>query len=574
MNDHGSGSAETVSLRLERELDAACLRFEAAWRAGRRPRIEDHLGEVSEPTRPALLGELLRMELEYRAGAGERPAEAEYRSRFPGPEGVVVGQVFAALGRGALPHVPGYEVLAELGRGGMGVVYKAWQIKAERFVALKMVLAGEMASGEETERFTAEARAAAGLDHPNIVPIYEVGEHAGRHYFTMKLVPDSSLAEQLAGGPLPSRRAAELVRSVARAVHYAHQHQVIHRDLKPANILLDRDGQPHVTDFGLAKRLDGKAARTRTGAVIGTPGYMAPEQAAGGKGATAATDVYGLGALLYALLTGRPPFQAETLLDTLTQVVNQPPAPPRLLNPNIDDDLETICLKCLEKEPAERYPTAEKLAEELDRYLGGEPIEAHPPNWVRNLSRQLGKRREVLEPLSWSYILFFGGAVTFLTHLAIFRITQPGGPTHLFLPCVGLNAVLTALVSWYFLWRRRQPFTPDERHIAAFFGVVVSTAFVLYATAYPWRREDILALYPALALLSGFYHFVVARLYWGSLYISGLAYYLLAFVMRLTPEWAPLEFALFYAAHNLASGLVLRRADGKPAEKAADLCPR
>jgi len=286
---------------------------------------------------------------------------------------------------------------------------------------------------------------------------------------------------------------------------------------------------------------------------------MAPEQAAGrGKEPTAATDVYGLGAVLYALLTGRPPFQAETLLDTLTQVLHQPPAPPRLLNPNIDADLETVCLKCLEKEPGERYATAEQVAEELDLYLRGEPIKARPPSLAQGELRAVGKRREVLEPLSWSYVCLLGAAVTFCTHTAIFWNTQQGGLPILFVLCICLNGMLAALIAWICLLRRRQPFTPEERHFIAIYGYFVATSFVLFATAFPGSREGILALYPALALLWGLYHFVIARLYWGPLYRNGLVYYLLAIVMKLKPEWAPLEFALLSGAHSLASGLVLR----------------
>jgi serine/threonine-protein kinase len=476
-----------------------------------------------------------------------------------GELGEVVRQAFAAPPGGVLPQVPGYTVLAEIGRGGMGVVYKAWQVKADRLVALKMVLAGEMASPGEMDRFAAEARAAAGLNHPNVVTIYEVGEHAGRQYFTMELVAGGSLAEQVAHSPLPSRRAAEVVLAVAGAVHYAHQQKVIHRDLKPANILLDEAGQPHVTDFGLAKRLDAGGARTRTGTVIGTPGYLAPEQAAArGDEPAPATDVYGLGAVLYALLTGRPPFQAETLLDTLRQVMLQPPAPPRLLNPNIDRDLETVCLKCLEKGPGDRYASAEKVAEELGRYLVGEPIEARPPGWVQGLSRELGKRREVIEPLSWSRMSFLGGFLGFCTHSAVYYLTQTGRSAALFAPLMAANGAVSALIGWACLVRRRRPFTPDERDLAAVFGYFAATVYVLYALAYPWGRDNVLGVYPTLGLLSGLYCFVVARLYWGPMYVHGVVYYVLALVMALTPAWAPLEFAVVYAGHSLVHGFVLR----------------
>jgi serine/threonine-protein kinase len=559
VNETVPGLSGALPLAAEREIDAACLRFEAAWQAGQRPRIEDYLGQTREPTRSALLAELLRLDLEYRRRNGETPAEQEYASRLEGEPGEVLRQAFAAAPAGVLPQVPGYKVLAELGRGGMGVVYRAWQVKAGRLVALKMVLAGEMASPGERDRFATEARAAAGLNHPNIVTIYEVAEHAGRQYFTMELVGGGSLAEQVARGPLPSRRAAEVVLAVARAVHYAHQHKVIHRDLKPANILLDEAGQPHVTDFGLAKRLDAQATRTRTGTVIGTPGYLAPEQAAArGDEPTPATDVYGLGAVLYALLTGRPPFQAETLLDTLTQVMLQPPAPPRLLNPNIDRDVETICLKCLEKAPGDRYASAEQVAEELGRYLRGEPIEARPPGWVQSLSRGLGKRREVLDPLSWSRLSFLGGVLGFWTHLAVYYLTQTGKSASLFAPLMAVHAALSALLAWVYLVRRRRPFTPDERDLSAVYGYFVAMAFGLYALAYPWERDNVLAVYPPLGLLCGLYYLVVARLYWGPMYLHGAVYCVLALLMALTPAWAPLEFAVVSTGHSFLHGFILR----------------
>jgi WD40 repeat protein len=275
--------------------------------------------------------------------------------------------------------IPGYEVLGELGRGGMGVVYRARQVGLNRPVALKMILAGGHASAGELARFRTEAEAIAQLQHPNIVQVHEVGEQNGLPYFSLEFCDGGSLATRLDGTPWEPPRAAALVETLARAMQAAHARQIVHRDLKPANVLLADDETPKVTDFGLAKRLDAGAGQTASGAILGTPSYMAPEQAGGdGRHVGPAADVYALGAILYELLTGRPPFKAATPLDTVLQVVSDEPVPPARLNSQTPRDLETICLKCLAKEPAKRYATAAALAQDLRRFQAGEPIAARP----------------------------------------------------------------------------------------------------------------------------------------------------------------------------------------------------
>lgn len=270
-----------------------------------------------------------------------------------------------------------YLIESEIARGGMGVVFRARQASLDRPVAVKMILASRLAGTEDVRRFRAEAEAAAKLDHPGIVPIYEVGEIAGQHYFSMGLVQGGALDELVADGPLDGRRAAGLLETIAEAVHYAHGRSIVHRDLKPSNVLLEENGQPRVTDFGLAKNVEKDSGLTATGAVMGTPGYMAPEQAAGRLDDVGPlADVYALGGILYYLLTGRPPFRGENVIETVRKVLEEDPVSPRAMNPAVDRDLETICLKCLDRNLARRYPSAAALAEELGRYLAGEPISA------------------------------------------------------------------------------------------------------------------------------------------------------------------------------------------------------
>ena len=397
------------SIDAVRQIDGVCDAFEQAWIQGRRPRVEDYVANLSGKLRFALLRELLLLEFELRKRNGDSVSIDEYIARFPElpaevgellrvsksiplkSEGksasqrkdqVILDHSSVELGTqlpSQLKYFGDYKLLEQIARGGMGIVYKALQVSLNRLVAIKMILAGQLASDEQVRRFYSEAESAAQLDHPNIVNVFEVGEQDGHHYFSMALVEGRSLAEKLNEGPSEPRVAAELIRQVAVAIEYAHGKGVIHRDLKPSNILIDQRGTPRITDFGLAKRAADVAGLTVTGDVLGTPSYMPPEQAAGNVNLVGpASDVYSLGAVLYALLSGRPPHQAASSVETMRQVVEQDPVRLRQLNNTIPRDLETITQKCLEKSISRRYLSAAAFANDLDNFLQGRPIQARP----------------------------------------------------------------------------------------------------------------------------------------------------------------------------------------------------
>ncbi len=377
-----------------------------------------------------------------------------------------------------------YELLQEIARGGMGIVFKARQKSLNRVVALKMILTGQLASAADVQRFRTEAEAAANLDHPNILPIFEVSEHDGQQYFTMKLVDGGSLAGMAAALLPEPRAAARLVATLARAVHFAHLRGILHRDLKPANVLIDTEGTPFLTDFGLAKKTGLDSGLTHTGAVVGTPSYMPPEQARGEKGLTVAVDVYSLGAILYELLTGRPPFRGSTAFDTIVQVMEQEPTHPRQVNSTADRDLSAIALKCLAKEPANRYASAAELADDLDRWLAGEPTKARPPSLAGLAARWL--RRNATAAATVVMVGIIWGALTGLFVCAQDRGFAQTRPVQL----------LSDGASWFnpIGWAYRAGRLPPLR-----WGIIAG-AGVLWLTAAWWLRAGTRPRTPAAAL--------------------------------------------------------------------------
>jgi len=412
-------------------IDALLADQAAAWQRRERIPVEVYLREQPAlAAQPEGILDLIHHEVVLREALGETPVLQEYLRRFPhlsrelqtqfdfdgalqksangapspnsGPITGDPGPTSAsATNADQSMQVPGYEILEELGRGGMGVVYKARQPQHNRLVALKMIRQGDCASAEELRRFRAEAEAVASLQHANIVQVHAIGEHNGLPYFALEYCAGGSLQQHLAGQPQHPALAARLLETLARATQAAHENHLIHRDLKPQNVLLTATKVPKITDFGLAKRLDAPGpSGTKSGTIVGTPSYMAPEQASGhGKNAGPACDIYALGAILYDCLTGRPPFKAVTALDTAMQVIHHEPVPPAQLNPKVPRDLETICLKCLRKDPAQRYATALELAEDLRRFQAGEPIQAQPVDWFERLAKW-ARRRPALAALS------------------------------------------------------------------------------------------------------------------------------------------------------------------------------
>jgi serine/threonine-protein kinase len=471
----------------------------------------------------------------------------------------------------------------------MGVVYQARQTKLNRLVAIKMVLAGQHAHPEHLARFCAEAEAVARLQHPHIVQIHDIGEHDNLPYFCLEFVPGGSLDQKLNGTPLPPRRAAHLVEILARAMHVAHQQGIVHRDLKPSNVLLafsdpihgvkldnsaDETGyfEPKISDFGLAKRLGDEHGQTQTGAIMGTPGYMAPEQAASRKNEIGpATDVYALGAILYELLTGRPPFLAETPFDTLLEIVEHDPAPPRLVNARVDRDVETICLKCLEKDPAGRYATALALAEDLHRYRQGEPITARGFNVLDRLGRTLERSRYDVEFHSYASMLHFFAALVLVVEMVVHLLVQTDQWVFLLPMTRVCQLCLMTLVFWRYRSVRPWPGSASEQQMWSIWIGYVATCTLINLTgrlmnglAVEWE----LTMYPSMAAVTGLIFFIMGSNYWGRCYAFGVAFFALALLMAWRLDLAPLAFGSLWAAALVAIGRHLQRLGIRAAQNA------
>jgi serine/threonine-protein kinase len=442
-----------------------------------------------------------------------------------------------------------YELLEELGRGGMGVVYKARQRQPERLVAIKMLLRGDLSSPLDVARFRAEAQSVARLDgHPNIITVHEVNEVQGQPYFSMKYVEGTTLAKMIATGPLAGEQAARYVQTICQAVHYAHQRGVYHRDLKPSNVLIDTLGQPHVTDFGLAKRVEGGESLTQSGAIIGTPSYMPPEQAAGNQGTLSpASDVYSIGAILYELLTGRPPFQAASRLDTVLQVLYQDLVPPRLLNPKIDRDLEMICLKCLQKQPELRYASADLLAKDLEQFLQGNPVSARASGITTLLTQMFRDTHNAPVLENWGLLWMWHS----LKILAICAVTLwmkwSGIESHW--PYLVLWSIALLVWGWIFwtLRRRGGPVTFIERQIAHVWAAGVFGSISIFVAEWV-QGLPVLSMAPGLAVVAGMVFLIKAGMLSGDFYYASAALFATGLLMTIFPSVQLILFALVSAA--------------------------
>jgi tRNA A-37 threonylcarbamoyl transferase component Bud32 len=460
-------------------------------------------------------------------------------------------------------HLGGYELLEELGRGGMGVVYRARQKSSSREMAVKMILRGKMASNTEQRRFRAEAEAASGLDHPGIVPVYEVVEAEGQLFFSMEYIAGLTLAQRLAPGPLPAREAASLMAKVSRAIDYAHRHGILHRDMKPSNILIDEKGEPHITDFGLAKQVEDVANLTKTGTILGTPSYMAPEQAAGGRGRMGpATDVYSIGCILYHMLTGRPPFQAASPVDTVLMVLEQDPVPPRVLNPTADRDLEMITMRCLQKPTDLRYESASALADDLTSYLNHESISARSGRFGQVLAQIFHETHHapVLENwgLLWMWHSLVLVVVCFLTQLLYWReerLTEMGQEHYRWHYTFLWAVVAIAWASIFWILRRRMgPVTFVERQIAHIWAGTMIAIGLLFPLEHILGFH-VLSLSPVVAVIVGMMFVIKAGVLSGSFYFQAAAMFVAALIMAQVPDYGHIILGIVAPACFFFPGL-------------------
>jgi serine/threonine-protein kinase len=546
--DRGSTPAESEDSLLASLLDE----LTAAKRAGREPDVEQAVRR-----HPALADDL--RSLWATAWIAEEMARADASTGL-------VGDARASAEAAELPGASGdlvrfgdFELLEELGRGGMGVVSRAREVARGRVVAVKRLLRGPDSSPQDVERFRAEAQAASRLAHPHIVPVFQVGECDDQPYFTMQYVEGTTLGRKLADGPMSAADAARLLIPVCRAIQYAHDIGVLHRDLKPSNILIDLRGNPYVSDFGLAKRVDVDPALTPSGALVGTPSYMAPEQAgspsAGGRLAVGPTsDVYSLGAILYHMLTGRPPFQAATAAETILLALEHDPIAPRALNPRVNPDIEMIALKCLQKSPRLRYPSAAGLADDLEAFLRGDPVSARSTSLRALAARLLGETHHAPVAENWGLLWMYHGVALIVFFGATNWLYLEGVAArwpYFLIFTVGLCG--WAAIFWQ-LRRRGGPIRFVEKQLAHVWGAGIVAINLVFLVEW-LLGMPVLSLSPMIAVTNGMLFMIKGGILSGDYYLQAALTFSAIFPMVAFPRFAPMIFGAVASACFFAAGL-------------------
>lgn len=448
-----------------------------------------------------------------------------------------------------------YMLEAEIGRGGMGIVYRAIRESDGAAVAIKMILKGDFATKSERQRFDSEAIAASRLQHPNIIPIYEIGDYMGREFFCMKLIQGQSLSERLARGPMPANRAAKLMEEISDAIYYAHNQGILHRDLKPSNIMLDDEGRAYVADFGLAKERHNQHSLTRSGAVLGTPSYMAPEQAAGTRAQIGVTsDVYSLGAILYNMLTGRPPFLGSSPVETVMMVLEQDPVSPRVLNRRVNRRLEMIAMRCLQKPQDLRYSAARDLRDDLRAFRRNESVAASEGRFGQIITNVFRETHHAVILENWGLLWMWHSLVLLVVCFLTNIMSWMGDETRLHYWLMWTVGLGTWAVVFWFVRRRMGPVTFVERQIAH----VWASSMICVAFLFPLEATldlKVLSLAPLLGVMAGTVFLIKAGILSGSFYIQAFAMFITAIIMALYPPIALTLFGLVSAACFFFAGL-------------------
>ncbi|MCC6508312.1 MAG: serine/threonine protein kinase [Pirellulaceae bacterium] len=535
--------AEIVAAQLDKMQNGQSLDINALMK--QHPHLTQHIQEVW----PALL-------LADVAGHCAASDEEEATSSHYG----LGGRSPLMLGSDQTPEAfPGqmgdYELEEQIGRGGMGVVFRARQISLGRLVAVKMIQRERLTSEHERQRFLAEAQATARLDHPGIVPVYEVGDFDGHPFFSMQLITGKTLSERLSDGPLPQREAARMLADVARAIDHAHQQGILHRDIKPSNIIIGADGRPLVMDFGLAKFLDAANSLTHSGSILGTPSYMSPEQA-GGRGASSgpAADIYSLGTVLYHMLTGRPPFIASSPIEMALKIIEHDPPLPRLLDPTIDRDLEMIVIRCLQKPPDLRYPSAGALADDLESFTRDEPVSARGGTFSDIVGRWFRETHHASVLENWGLLWMWHSVVLLVACILTQTLAWSHVENRLWyaaLWTIGLGA--WAAVFWM-MRRQVGPVTFVERQIAHVWGASLVAIGMLWPLEW-WLGLDPLTLSPLLGVITGMVFMIKAGILTGAFYVQAACLFMASVAMAVFPDYAHLIFGVVAATCFLVPGL-------------------